>query len=205
MKRVAILLRRMKTDNDDAERFGIKKDIIDVLKLYNVNYFLVALDTISNDDYLNVIEMINMADGVIIPGGSLGGNMEHKVIRYLYDNDIPTLGICYGMQSMGSAFGGSLKRIENHKVMNLKCAHSVIINKGSLLYQILKKEYIVVNSRHNYAVFNPNLSISAVSYDGIIEAIEDKNKRFFIGIQWHPENLTDGINKSIFDYFVSKL
>lgn len=47
-----------------------------------------------------------------------------------------------------------------------------------------------VNSRHKYEIINVNNAIvSARSDDGIIEAIEFPNKRFTMGVQWHPEDL----------------
>ena len=50
-----------------------------------------------------------------------------------------------------------------------------------------------------------DLSIVGISNDGIIEAIEDKNKRFFIGVQWHPESMIeyDSIQNKIFKKFIN--
>ena len=51
-----------------------------------------------------------------------------------------------------------------------------------------------------------NLDCVAYSEDNILEAIEDKNKKFFLGIQWHPESLLEDIySKRLFDYFIEKL
>jgi len=207
MKKVAILLRLLKKENEtDKETFGIKEDVIYALKNYDINYYLVPMDTALNDDYDNIIEMIKMADGVIIPGGRRGGSkMELDIIKYLYDNDIPTLGICLGHQSIGKAFGGTKQSVEGHMVRNKKYVHHVNINKDSLLYEIIGKERILVNSRHKNIVVNINIDISAYNDDGMIEAVEDRTKKCFIGVQWHPESIMDEDNKKIFDYFISKL
>ena len=46
----------------------------------------------------------------------------------------------------------------------------------------------------------------AYSEDGIIEALEDKTKKFFIGVQWHPESLlSDKYSIRLFDAFVESL
>ena len=66
------------------------------------------------------------------------------------------------------------------------------------------KENITVNSRHNYAIKRTTLEISGHSEDNIIESIEDTNKKFFIGIEWHPESLENEESKLIFDYFIKK-
>ena len=42
------------------------------------------------------------------------------------------------------------------------------------------------------------------SIRNVIEAIEDKNKKFFIGVQWHPESMYsyDILECNLFDYFI---
>ena len=52
-----------------------------------------------------------------------------------------------------------------------------------------KKEKILVNSRHKSSINNSKYKINAISKDNVIEAIEIPNKRFFLGIQWHLENM----------------
>ncbi len=207
MKKVAILLRLLKKEKEtDKEAFWIREDVINVFKNYDVNYYLIPMNTALNDDYDNIIEMIKMADGVIIPGGMRGGSkMELDIVKYLYDNDIPTLGICFGQQSMGVVFGGKKKAVEGHWKLGEKYVHYVNINKDSLLYKIIGKERMLVNSKHKKVVTNTNISVSAYNDDGMIEAVEDKSKKCFIGVQWHPESIMDDDNKKIFDYFISKL
>lgn len=206
MKKIAILLRLARKEENTKETFWIKEDVINVFKNYNVNYFLIPMNTASNDDYDNIIEMIKMADGVIIPGGVRGGSkMELDIVKYLYDNDIPTIGICFGHQSMGVVFGGKKERVKGHWKLGEKYVHYVNINKDSLLYEIIGKESLLVNSKHKKVITNTNIPISAYNDDGMIEAVEDKTKKCFIGVQWHPESIMDEDNKKIFDYFISKL
>lgn len=204
---MAILLRLKKRDeNSLVERFEIKEDVINAIKSYGVNYYLIPINTIINDDYDNVIEMLKIADGVIIPGGNKGGSkMELDIIKYLYDNDIPTLGICFGHQNMGKIRNGKKQVVEGHMVLDQKYVHYVNIKKDSLLYEIIGKERILVNSRHKNIVIDTDFFISAYNDEGMPEALEDKTKKCFIGVQWHPESIMDQDNKKIFDYFISKL
>lgn len=145
----------------------------------------------------NDIDMyINICDGFIFQGGDDTDNKNIEMISLLREKNIPVLGICLGMQEMG---GGILKDIDNH----LNKMHEVIVNKGSLLFRIVGEDRILVNSRHKSAIKDTDLFVSGRS-DNIIEAIEDNTRRFFLGIQWHPENMYDlDINsRKIFDYFI---
>ena len=82
-------------------------------------------------------------------------------------------------------------------------AHTLKILKDTLLYNILKEEEIMVNSRHRYHIANPGINeVNALSEDGIIEGIENRDKLFHLGVQWHPENLNDENTNKIFDEFI---
>ena len=82
--------------------------------------------------------------------------------------------------------------------------HKVMICKNTKLYSILNKDIIEVNSRHNYHIPDTNLDVSAVSEDGIIEAIENPKSLFNMGFQWHPELLPkeDENSQLIFGEFI---
>jgi putative glutamine amidotransferase len=70
---------------------------------------------------------------------------------------------------------------------------------GSRLYRILGPE-VDVNSYHHQAVADPGpLKVTAYSPDGVVEALEDPARRFVLGVQWHPEEMSDG---RIFEAFV---
>ena len=64
---------------------------------------------------------------------------------------------------------------------------------------------MLVNSKHKKVVTDTNIPVSAYNDDGMIEAVEDRTKKCFLGVQWHPESIMDEDNKKIFDYFISKL
>lgn len=159
-------------------------------------------------DYL-FIPLTNMTDiknkikkcsGIIMQGGDDFLNIHKEIVKYLYECDIPLLAICMSMQAMGVLFGGKLIKVLNHKSKN-NYVHSVTIYPNTLLYKIIKKEKIMVNSSHKEALIKTNLQVSA--YSNCIEAIEDKQKKFFLGLQWHPEKMVeyDKLERKIFEYF----
>ena len=153
-----------------------------------------------NYDYKRIIDI---CDGIIFQGGDEFLKYDFDALKYVYETNKPTLGICLGMQLMGIFFGGTMIDVSNHKSVS-KYSHKVKINRNSLLYKIFNSDYIDVNSRHNSVILDTDLNISAISLHGYIEAIEDDNKKFFIGVQWHPENMTeyDDIQNRLFKYFV---
>ena len=86
--------------------------------------------------------------------------------------------------------------------------HHVIIDEDSKLYSIIGEKKIWVNSRHSYHAPKLNdIFVCARSSDGLIEGVEVKDKKFIVGVQWHPEsNLDADINsKKIFKAFFSNL
>lgn len=162
--------------------------------------------------------VLDMCDGFLLPGGIKWYSHDEYVVKYAVDNDKPLLGICLGMQIMGvmdnrlnsGEFDTTVKNetIINHCQKEVKHVHEVEIVENTLLHDILNVDKIKVNSRHNYHVGGVvNLNIDAVSEDGLIEALSYPDKKFILGVQWHPESLIDkDVNsKKIFDRFISEL
>lgn len=187
-----------------------KKSISEEKHNINIIYSDIEKAIINNDgipigitlncDYKTLIDL---CDGIIFQGGDDFEEYDLVALKYIYDINKPVLGICLGMQLMGTLFEGKMIDINNHKKM-LKYAHEIKINKNSILYNIFKINNIKVNSRHKSVIKHPNLKISAISNDGYIEAIEDSSKKFFIGVQWHPENMInyDKKQNNLFKYFI---
>ena len=171
-------------------------------------------------------------DGLLLPGG---GDMDPKfygqeripacgepnllrdaaeplLLRAFLAADKPVLGICRGIQVMNAVLGGDLyqdiKPFE-HLPHNGHWAkvHTVTVRRGTLLSRILGQDTVLVNSQHHQAVDRvaPGFTLAALSEDGIVEAIEKPDAGFCLGVQWHPEWLSDAdpAMQSLFDAFVS--
>lgn len=142
--------------------------------------------------------------------------MEGYIVNGAVLRDLPILAICRGMQFLNVHYGGTLyydinsefdtniKHPRDHKFHGI--AHNVTIVKGTPLYDIIDKVEYGVNSFHHQAIkhlANP-FRISAVSEDGLIEGIFSPERRFILGVQWHPELMIekDEASRKLFKTFV---
>lgn len=126
---------------------------------------------------------------------------EVKLIRLCLAQDKPLLGICRGAQVLNVAAGGtlyqdiysSLSGLLKHRQDAPRAfrSHAITVHPGSKLGAILGAEQTLVNTFHHQAVAQPapGFVVSAVAPDGIIEAIESREHRFVLGVQWHPEGM----------------
>ena len=160
----------------------------------------------------NLLQTLKLCDGIILQGGITSHNYEEFIAKYCYENNIPCLGICAGFNNMVRALGGDTIKLvdaDKHDRPDLQYAHSCnIIDKKSLFYEIIGRDTFFVNSVHTYIANKiPNsLTIVAVSDDKQVEVVEAKDKKFYIGIKYHPELLIDKDNfqNNIFKIFIDK-
>lgn len=158
--------------------------------------------------------IVDMCDGLLLPGGYKWYEFDEFIYNYALEKDLSILGICAGMQMMCRIAQNNINKNVvvkneteiNHHQREKKYVHNVNIINDTRLSKIIRKRKIKVNSKHNYHVISSaNLIVSAYSEDGLIEAVEYKNKKFVVGIQWHPETMLDYdiyANK-IFDEFIN--
>ena len=146
--------------------------------------------------------------------------VECLVLSYAYRYDIPTLGICRGMQVMNVFFGGTLyldlaDQFQGRDAAHLQqgsCGaissngicpavghwqkdhyeqptHFVKIVRASKLGSILADDKLATNSMHHQGIRDVAPPLDPVAYgpDGLVEAIEVRDRTFMMGVQWHPE------------------
>lgn len=194
MKKVGILLRK-------DETYHLNRELVEWLLKYNI----IPIGLVS-DNLEQMITASKLCDGIILQGGLDYTNEEIEFVKYLYDNNLPTLGICLGMQMMAVALHGKMSRLNTleHKSTK-KYVHLVKISENSKLYKITKEGKLLVNSRHQDIIEYTDLDIVAKSTDDVIEAVEAPNKTFFLGVQWHPESLQDSPSSRILESFIASL
>lgn len=160
-----------------------------------------------------ILYQIEKLDGLFIPGGDKITKYDYYVFEECLKRNIPIFGVCLGMQMIANYKIDNFKLLDvpdkelHHKKDYTAPAHSVTIDKNSLLYKILGSEEIMVNSHHLRCVdYTKECNVVAKSSDGVIEAVELKDYDFCLGVQWHPEiTIENDINsKEIFAYFMEK-
>jgi putative glutamine amidotransferase len=123
---------------------------------------------------------------------------ELALTRLALARDLPLLGVCGGMQLLSVALGGTLHQdlasdlgLSGHEQPHPKDrpSHAVAVAPGSLLAGLVGAGELLVNSTHHQAVREPGrgVVVSARAPDAVIEAIEVPDRRFALGVQWHPE------------------
>lgn len=168
------------------------------------------LTELTKQELEDLYQLINICDGIVLEGGLSSASYEVEVAKYVIKNDIPLLGICAGFNNIIRAMDGNPFLLDNnykHNQEDGKYAHKNIVTKNSVLYNILNKEEIKVNSIHTMFALKENvknLDISAFSDDGYVEAVELSSHKFCLGLKWHPELMLDydkDMNK-IFETFI---
>ncbi len=130
--------------------------------------------------------------------------VEMALARWALQDDKPLFAICRGIQVVNVALGGSLIQdlpsqrggdvphdgtangFARHQV-----AHTVRVEPGTHIAQIIGPGELEVNSFHHQALkrIADGLVVTSRSPDGVVESVELPGKRYYIGVQWHPEEM----------------
>lgn len=226
MKKIIGVLGRPTLDDENYSLIGIYNEVrTSIIKKGCIPFMIMPLADVdygkeekkkipklTTSEKEDLRDMVDICSGIVIPGGYSWYYYDEYVVSYAIEKNIPVLGICMGMQLL-SVYDNQenyLVKIESkidHNQRDVQYAHNLDIQAGTLLHNIIGANQISVNSKHRYCVTKLNhFKISAISEDGIIEAIEHPNKRFVLGIQWHPEKMLDydEASNKIYDAFIEE-
>ena len=191
------------------------------------------------DDVEVLRQIVAQLDGIVFTGGedfapAYYGKEEHEklgevnvtrdtydltLLKLATDRNIPTLGICRGLQLINAGMGGTLYQdlpAEKPSDINHRQeeegtvpTHSVSVVEGSVMHNIFGKQEIQVNTFHHQAIdkLAPGLKIVGWSNDSVPELIEAYPHRQILGTQFHPEIFTaagDALMGKLFKFLVNK-
>ncbi|MBR5074816.1 MAG: gamma-glutamyl-gamma-aminobutyrate hydrolase family protein [Bacteroidales bacterium] len=190
--------------------------------------FIIPLTTSEAeiDEYLDKIDGLLMTGGEDVspllfgqePSPFLGTVVPERdtydltLIRKAVLKGIPILGICRGIQCLNIAMGGDLIQdipsevpdAIQHRQTGPRSygSHTITIEKGSLMARLLGEKEVAVNSFHHQACGKVAscFKVTAKAPDGIIEAIESPDGKFF-GVQFHPEGFVYSGKKAFLPIF----
>lgn len=203
------------SENIEEDFFYIGRSYIN--SIYKFNAIPLVLTPIVADIPKKelVKSIIEKIDGLLLSGGGNVGSNSNKcfkphlieqqrrryefealLIKEAWESDLPVLGICRGHQMLVEVLGGTITEqpISGHTPRGRdNCWHNIRIKSSSKLANICGTETWKVNSFHVQAVERiPNcLEVTARCDDGTIEAVEARDKRFFMGVQFHPEMMVE--------------
>jgi putative glutamine amidotransferase len=165
----------------------------------------------SPDELLDLLDGLILAGGADVDAGSYGARphpetavtwperdrFELALGHRALERDMPLLGICRGMQMLNVTAGGTLDQHlpdrvghrEHRHTPGVFADHSVRLSERSLASRVVGEAQTAVKSHHHQGIdeLGEGVEASGWSDDGVIEAIELPERRFALGVLWHPE------------------
>ncbi|MFH1102408.1 MAG: glutamine-hydrolyzing GMP synthase [Pseudomonadota bacterium] len=133
------------------------------------------------------VETIRRMDpkGIILSGGpsSIYEKGSPRVDRTVFDLGIPILGICYGMQFMVDAFGGSVDRAGKREY---GFAALKILKHDGLFKGLEQETRSWMSHGDSVSTLPPGFRLTGSTDNTAIAAMDDSKRKLY-GLQFHPE------------------
>jgi putative glutamine amidotransferase len=193
----------------------------------------VGIETTGNPESLDSLDGLLLTGGSDINptryGQTIAGSdevddardeLEIRLLREALAADVPVLGICRGLQLFNVGCGGTLVQhlgstdVHRQKPRGAEpgkhpSAHRVWVAPETRLADIIGGGGHDVNSRHHQAVesLGQGLIVTAISEDGVIEALEKPGSAFALAVQWHPEDriFVSPADRKLFEAFAAAI
>jgi putative glutamine amidotransferase len=161
------------------------------------------------------LEQVRVLDGVVLAAGDLTSASrlaaEEELCLWCRDWDLPLLAVDHGMHVLTTSFGGSVyldlprelpEALQHRHPPEPGLRHAISVLPDTRLAGLYGEGEFVVNSMHRRAVqrLARGFRVSARALDGVIEAIEAEEERWFaLAVQWHPASATaSGLDIQLF-------
>ncbi len=174
---------------------------------YNLYQYLCELGAeveVRRNDRIAVGEVAAMKPQAVVISPGPGTPNEAGVSNALierYAGKLPILGVCLGLQCIGQVFGGQIVRAG--QLMHGKTAE--IIHDGGGIFAGLPNPFTATRY-HSLCIQPPApaaLAVTAWVADGTIMAVQHKQHRNLIGVQFHPESILTLVGKDLLRNFVA--
>jgi len=166
---------------------------------------------LSEKEKSELYRQIELCDGFILQGGLYSSNYEIEMAKKIIELDKPLIGICAGFNNILRAIGTDVieDKTKSHDIYDKNYRHKISIVNGTKLYDLINKDEYYVNSIHSMIApkekVEDYIKISSLSSDGLVESFELSDKKFVIGLKWHPElMLEDEFTQDLFKMFIEK-
>lgn len=154
----------------------------------------VMTDLISNQTPPETID----ADGLILGGGP-ALDRAGRCVDYLRDLDIPILGICLGMQLMGTTFGG---RVAPGTIGGYAEVEVEVVDEDDILRGLPSRFRTWASHADQVVELPPRFGLLARSRVCEIEAMRHLERPIY-GVQWHPEVVHTEYGDRLLDNFIA--
>lgn len=188
---------------------GIAITLLPTESILTFNNNDISDDSVLTEEEISgLYRQIDLCDGFILQGGLVSCKYEIEMAKRIIELNKPLIGVCAGFNNILRALGTDVieNKDDSHDHYDINYRHKIKIEENTIIFDLLKQEEYSVNSIHSMVATKEMLEnyvkISSYSEDGFVESFEVQNKKFIVGIKWHPELINDEFINNLFNLFI---